>query len=114
METNTHKLLDVVEHLWPYISGLILTMVVIVKMWWYNHNEVKRRINTLEKLAEMSATKIDLHECKAEVSGVDNANLEKIYNKLSEQQKDNAIQQQNNAKEHQDILQQMLRLHSKD
>lgn len=104
MEANTHKILDVLEHIWPYVSGIVLTMAAGVRLWWYDRRQVKHRIATLEVLAEQSVTQRDLQECRDDVRNDDDSNLNKIYNKIDEITRDNSQQ-------HQDIMNTILQIH---
>ena len=107
MEAPPHRILDVLSHLWPYVSGIALTLLATVRLWWYDRKETKRRIGTLEVMAEHMVTKDDLQACRDDVRATDDKNLEKLYQEI----KTNTAQ---NAQQHQDIMAQMMRLHKWD
>ena len=104
MDSGFHKMLDVLSHIYPYVAGIFITMVAVVRLWWHNRQETRRRIATLEIMAERMASQDDLQACRDEVRHVDEQNLEKIYNEMKENNRDNAQQ-------HNDILNQSIGLH---
>ena len=103
MESNSHRIFDILNHVWPYLSGAILIMFAGTKLWWYDRRETKRRIVALEVLAENLVNKDDLQECRDDVRQVDDDNLEKIFTEL---RKHTA----NNAQQHQDIMNKIIDL----
>lgn len=105
METNTHNILDVLDRVWPYVSGVAVTILATVRLWWHDKKVTKARINTLEVMAEHMVTKDELQACRDDVREEDESNLEKIYKEIKENN-------QENARQHQDILKQVIRLHS--
>ena len=99
-------MLDMLGHIYPYVAGLFITMVAIVRLWLFNRKEIKKRILTLEIMAERMASQEDLQACRDEVRHVDEQNLEKIYQEMKENNRDNANQ-------HSDILKQIINLHNR-
>lgn len=99
------SLIDAIQHLWPVISGLALTFVAVFRLWWHDRRETKKRIGTLEVMAEHMVTKADLRACREDVRDDHEESLEKIYNEIKTNNSENAQQ-------HQDIMAQMIRLHS--
>jgi len=104
MELGGHKVLDFVSHLWPYISGVVVTLLAGIRLWWYEKQVTKKRIRTLEALATNMVSKQDLQACRDDVRAVDEKNLDKLSGDIRENMKQN-------AKEHQDIMKQIIRLH---
>ena len=120
METPSHKWLDAAQHLWPYVSGVFITMIAVVKLWWSDRKETKRRITNVELIAETAVTEARLQECKTDVLVHDATVEERILEELKilaqetkELRADMREDNQANAKQHQDILTEVVRLHSK-
>jgi len=119
IQPPSHKWLDAAQHLWPYISGFILTMFAVVKLWWNDRKETKKRIANVEKIAESAVTEARLQECKTDVLGHDITVEERILEELKvlatetkELRQDMREDNIANAKAHQDILKEVVRLHS--
>ena len=106
METNTHKALDFIEHLWPLLSGIVITLLAIIKLWWHSHRETKSRIKNLEVLAENSVTHKELQACRDNVREEDERNLTAVLKEMKDQSKENASQ-------HENIVNQIIQLHKK-
>ena len=96
-----HKILNYIEHLWPYISGFFLVMVATFKLWLYERKKVKQRILTLEKLAENAATKDDLKDCSNEKDRQHHEGIKDVLIKLDK-----------NMEEHGEILEKMNDQHA--
>lgn len=107
METNTDKVFSFFDQMWPFISGIVLTIIAVIKLWWSDRQAVKRRIIALEVIAEASVSKSELQACRDDVRVVDESNLEKIYGLI----RDN---NENNAQQHQDIMHEIIELHRGD
>lgn len=105
METQTHRWLDYLDHLWPYISGVFITLLAVIRLWWYDRHQTRKRIGNLEVLAEHMVTTADLQACRDNVRDDDEKNMEKVFAEIKELTKENAAQ-------HQDIMKQILRLHA--
>lgn len=102
----TQKFIDWLTHVWPVISGLFLTMVMVTRLWWSDKVETKKRITSLEILAEHTASKNDLRKCRDEVRTVDEHNLEKIQQLIHEGNKENQEQ-------HADLMKHIIEIHSR-
>jgi len=111
VETGLHKILNIFEHVYPYIAGFILTMFALTKLWLRDRKETKKRIGTLEVMAEHMVTQEDLQECRDEVRHVDEQNLEKIYDEIKANTKENAQQHQDISNNMVDMMKQIVRLH---
>ena len=104
VEDNTHKVIDEVSKVWPLISGVALTISASIGLWWHDRKETKKRIGTLETLATNMVTQKELQACRDDVREDHVENLEKIYNEIKENTSEN-------ARQHQDIMSQIVRLH---
>ena len=80
-------------------------MVGAFRLFWHDRKETKHRIATLEKIAEHAVTYRDLQACRDDVRAEDNKNLEIMYTKIEELSRQNAEQ-------HTEMINQVLRLHS--
>ena len=104
MDHDTHDLLDYAQHLWPILSGLALTLVAIIRLWWVHHtHQQKWKVSINGQLAE-TVTREELHSCKTGVmdkaASVDQEILKEIKAIRTDMREDNRI----NAREHADIL----------
>ena len=113
MDTVEHKILDYLSHIWPYVSGVFLVMVAGFKLWWYDKKVVKKRIATLESIAEHMASKDDLRECRDSVDKQDADNLKVVLTEIQTIRRENSDNIETNSQQHLDIMHQMTRLHSK-
>ena len=75
------------DHLWPYISGMLLVMLAGARLIWY-------------KLTHHYVTKDELAQCRNDVRHTDGQMMEKLDHMIEE-----------NARQHQDIMKQIIRLH---
>lgn len=103
METGSHKIIDMVEQSWPYISGIAITIVGAVRLWWYSRQEIKNRITNLEIMAEHFASQGDLNSHKKELLDNTGKHVEKLYEVIREANDEN-------SRQHQDMLKQVMRL----
>lgn len=110
MDTQTHKAFDLLQHVWPYISGMFITLVAIVKFWFAERKALNSRIKNLEIIAENSATKAELYSCKEEVYAQDLINLEKIYEEIKILRKESQDEAHSNSQQHQDIMNTIIRM----
>ena len=108
-----HRLLDYLSHLWPYFSGFFLIMVAGLKLWWHDRKAVKKRIATLEKLAENSVTHADLRKCREDVDNQDDTNLKSVIGEIKTLRTDIKQDTKDNHAAHERIMSKMLELHSK-
>ena len=96
METPTHRVLEHLEQVWPYLTGMVVVTVATVKLWLYE----RRRISKIE---DTYVTKDELAACRNDVRSTDDKNLSDLttqINKLSSE----------NAQQHQDILTELINI----
>lgn len=107
METN-HKILDTLEHTWPYITTVGAFLIGWIRLRRKQAKDREERIQNLEIivtwLKENTATNNDLHKCREDVRAVDDNNLNLIYKELKEVRKEIRNDAESNASQHQDIL----------
>ena len=119
-----HKILNWLEHIWPLMSGIAITIMAVFRLWWYDKKVVKKRIATLEALADNMATQSDLRDCRDSVDKQDAENLKVVLleikgvrNDIRQDTASNNNQHQairkDMAKSNENILLEMSRLHSK-
>ena len=108
-----HKILNYLEHLWPYISGFFLIMTATLKLWLHERKKVKQRIVTLEKLAENTATKDDLKECSKEKDDQHHEGIKDVLSELQGVRSEISSNNEINSQQHLDIMHEMARLHNK-
>ena len=103
-----HKILDILEHIWPYVTGMTVTLLAAMKLWWSDRKETKKRINeNAEAIRAISSNMVshdDLHACREDVRDVDDENLIRVLDRIEENAKDN-------ARQHLDIMNQIIALH---
>jgi len=104
LDNDEHRILDWLEHLWPFIAGISVTLLAIAKLWWYSRQQIKKRVSTLEVLAEHLATKEDIRNCREEVRQTSNGHLKSLYDEMKA---NNAA----NNEQHLDILKEITRHH---
>ena len=116
-----HKVLDIVEHLWPYISGAIIGLFTMIKLWLKGKKRVEDRIVSLEILAKRAVTKDDLIDCKKEVDQQDSTLAKEMLVEFKGLRKEIREDAQINKSEHKEIqkelnntMHQIIRLHSGD
>ena len=108
-----HKLLDYAQHLGVYVGGVFAVFSAAFGMWWKDKKAVKKRIATLESLAEHMASKDDLIECRDDVDKQDADNLKAVLVEIQAVRRENRDSDETNSQQHQDILHKMTELHSK-
>ena len=108
MDPHTHKLLDVVEHITPLVTGFFITLVAAVRLWWTSKKALHERISNVERIAEHAVTYVKLKECKDEVQEIDHVLLEEIKSIRQDMRRDFA----DNAHAHTDIMNTMISLHA--
>lgn len=115
METNTHQIVDVFQHLWAYISGFFLTMIAALKLWWHDRKVTKRMVadnaQAIVLMNEKMVTHPDLQNCRDDVRAVDDENLEKIYDLIREGNKENHQQHIDLGAQILDTHKQIIALH---
>ena len=120
MDSLTHKILDILQHLWPYVSGLFITLAAGARLWWLNYKRTEQRISNVETLAEQAVTEKRLQQCKAEVFHHDAGIEEKILKEIrSIRDEIHGIRHEtredfrSNSEAHEHILDTILKLHHK-
>ena len=117
MPGETHKWLDIIQHLSWYISGFFIVLIGAWRLFWHQHKSKERRINNLEILAENMATKDDLQSCSEDKNQRDNANLNAVLAKLdAESEKNHEAHAEIIAKSHashKELLNTIVSLHTK-
>ena len=121
METMSQKFMEAMHQLWPYVSGIFITIIAIIKLWWSDRNKTQHRIANVEKIAEHAITEKRLQECKVDVLGHDVTVEERILLELKiiaeetkELREDMREDNKTNAQAHQDIMNTMMRIHNGD
>ena len=104
MDQATHKVLDVLQHTWPYVSGVIITMMAGLKLWWSTHRNTQKRITTLENDVKQTVTHEELHACRDDVRDTDVENENKILTEIKHIREDMREDNRINSKAHQDII----------
>ena len=105
--TPSHRWLDAAAHIWPYLSGLFLTLAATVRLWWHGRQAIKKRIVTLETLAEHSVSHEDLQACRDDVRAADEKNLTLIFGEIRSLREEHNTDAKVNAQQHMDILSKM-------
>jgi hypothetical protein len=100
--TPDHKFLNLIEHIWPVISGLVLAFVVTIRWWWHI---AKSKLVTKEELI-MCKAKVDDQSRDDMVLIL--GEIKSIHKKIDETSKatNDKIDsyQRMNSQQHQDIL----------
>ena len=109
-----HRLLNWIEHLWPYISGLVVTIVAAIRLWWYDRGKLKKQINDNSTLVghitECMVTHEDLIECRDSVDEQDADNLKNVLNEIKTLRQEIKNDTEKNSQQHLDILHKMTSL----
>ena len=95
-----HKVIDLLQHLWPYIAGMFAAIVAGLRIWWSDRKALRLRVQNVEKIAEHAVTEARLQECKVDVDSVDKEILVEIRAIREDMREDNQI----NAVAHQKII----------
>ena len=116
-----HKVLDFLQHLWPYVSGAIIGMFTLITMLLKNKKRIEDRIVSLEILAERSVTHDDLTDCKKEVDAQDRTLAKEMLTEVKGLRVEMREDARANQAEHKEIQQdlnktmlQIIKLHSGD
>ena len=110
MDAGGHKLLDILEHIWPYVTALFLTVIGMIKLWWSDRRATLSRLRNVEVTAKKAVTHEQLHECRTDVAEEDHLILSEIRAIRMDMREDNKA----NAREHQQILKVILNLHKNE
>ena len=95
-----HRLLDLLQHIWPYLAGAAATILGAFKLWWSDRRALRVRVQNVEKIAEQAVTEARLQECRVDVDSVDKEILVEIRAIREDMREDNQI----NAVAHQKII----------
>ena len=95
-----HKILDALQHLWPYLAGVFAAILGGLKMWWSDRKALRVRVQNVEKIAEQAVTEARLQECRVDVDSVDKEILVEIRAIREDMREDNRM----NAESHQKII----------
>ena len=90
MDPSPHKVLDIIEHIWPYVAGLFATIIGAVKLGWMERKRTLERIKNVEKLCEMSATKGELSDCRDDVNRQDIEAERRIMDSINKMKESNS------------------------
>lgn len=86
-----HKLLDILNHIWPYVTTLVAILSSGFVLWWKSRQQIKKDIQEQRRLIlwlkDNSVTHRHLHECREDVRKVDDDNLDKIFKAFDEERK---------------------------
>ena len=102
-----HKILDLLQHLWPYLAGVFAAIVAGLKMWWSDRKALRLRVQNVEKIAEHAVTEARLQECKVDVDQVDEKILLEIRAIREDMREDNRL----NTSTHDKLMNAILNLH---
>ena len=109
--TPSHKILDTLQHLSVYLSGVFAFILAAIGMWWRDRRADKKRIYTLEMLAEGMATKDELAECGKDKDKQHHEGIKDVLKAVQGVRDDNKKSNETNSQQHQDILEKMVDLH---
>ena len=111
MSPDTHKWLDFAQHLGYYISGFFTVVMAVFGLWWHDRKTDKKRITTLERLAENTPTKQDLMDCSDDKDAQHHEGIKDVLKAVQGVRDDNKKSNETNSQQHQDILEKMVDLH---
>ena len=112
METQTHKILDFLQHIWPYVyavvTGLGVMFVAMIRFAWHRHKELKEQQSeqaaAIIAINENMVTTPQLHACREDVRDDDEKNLDLIFNEIRDLRKEARTEAAANAKQHKEIM----------
>ena len=102
-----HKILDALQHLWPYLAGVMAAIIGGFKLWWSDRKALKERVSNIEKIAEHAVTEARLQECRVDVDAVDEKILIEIRAIREDMREDNRL----NTATHDKLMTAILNLH---
>ena len=105
--SHESKALGYLHEIWPYITGLFLVTVAMFKTWMHD----RKRITTLEVLAENMVTHGDLQKCREDVRNAEEKQLQGVYADIKSLAKQAREDMKQNAKQHSEIMNQIIELH---
>ena len=118
MDGSTHKVLDALQHIWPYIAGVFATLLGAGKLWWSDRARIRRRIANVEIIAQQAVTQETLKECRDGVADDDHVILEEIRNIRKDMRDDNKLNalahnaiMENANKQQQELMRAIIHLH---
>ena len=119
VDVTSHKILDSLQHLWPYVAGISATVVGAFKLWWDDRKKLRSRIANVEIIAQHAVTQEKLAECRADVDEEDTAILKEIREIRRDMREDNKVNalahnaiMENANKQQQELMRAILHLHS--
>ena len=106
-----HKILDYLEHLWPYVSGFFIVMGTVISFLWKDrHANKKRMVNNEKQYAQLAwmienkvATKEELSECGKEKDKQHTEGIKDVLSELQGVRGEVRHGNDNNSQQHQDI-----------
>ena len=116
-----HRILDYLEHIWPYVSGFFIVMGAVISFLWKDRKANKRRMVNNEKQYEQLAwviknkvaTRDDLKECSKEKDNQHHEGIKDVLSELRAVRNENRESNDTNSQQHLDIMHEMARLHNK-
>ena len=119
-----HKILDLLQHIWPIISGIILIVIASWKLWWSRAARQREWKSEVDKRLSHVVTKDELQACKVKVMDKGDDTNQEILHELKAMRLDRLEDNKDNANAHQDIIKaaaksqqelmtQIIRLHDK-
>jgi hypothetical protein len=119
-----HKALDAVQYLWPIFSGVAITVIAGVRLWWANHHKLHGRLDQIEHKLNHAVTEEDMHACKDQVIATDAQTNTDILKEVKairvDMREDNRLNSAAHDKivaastrSHQELMTQIIKLHEK-
>ena len=102
-----HKILDALQHLWPYLAGVMAAIIGGFKLWWSDRRSIRQRMVNVEKIAEHAVTEDRLRECKGDVDKTNESILGEIRAIREDMREDNRL----NTATHDKLMTAILDLH---
>ena len=102
-----HKVIDLLQHLWPYLAGVMAAIIGGFKLWWSDRQALKQRVSNIEKIAEHAVTEARLQECRIDVDKTDESILIEIRAIREDMREDNRL----NTATHDKLMNAILNLH---
>ena len=121
MSLDSHKWLDIAQHLSYYISGFFTVVGIVIAFLWKDRNANKKRIVANEKQYEQLAwmmenkvaTKDDLKECSKEKDDQHHEGIKDVLIKLEKNTVEHSEILEKMNDQHSETLHQMLEIHNK-
>jgi len=87
LDNQPYKILDILDHIWPYIAGFFATVWGAARLGLMDRKRTLDRIKNLEKLVEASATKHELYSCRKEVNEQGSDSEHRIMDAINDMKK---------------------------